>query len=41
MCFQKGRVIAAEEDHNAFYDYLASASGFMFLQDLTVSERGG
>ncbi|KAL7369480.1 hypothetical protein ABVT39_000126, partial [Epinephelus coioides] len=31
---QKGRVIAAEEDHNAFRDYLASASSFMFLQDL-------
>lgn len=40
MCFQKGRVIAAEEDHNALHDYLARASGFVFLLDLNVSERG-
>lgn len=37
MCFQKGGVIAAEKDHNV---YLASASDFMFLQDVNESERG-
>lgn len=30
--------VIAEEQHNVWYGYLASPSGSVFLQDLSVSE---